>query len=83
MPNSPMHYAFTASQEQFIYQRGRGTGIWIGIGMGIDRDAAREWNGMECPPQVPPYEPSKNHVEITLPKGHEIDPGPKPENPEE
>lgn len=42
-----------------------------------------EWNGMECPPQVPPYEPSKNHVEITLPKGHEIDPGPKPENPEE
>ena len=51
--------------------------------MGIDRDAAREWNGMECPPQVPPYEPSKNHVEITPPKGHEIDPGPKPENPEE
>jgi hypothetical protein len=64
MPNSPMHYAFTASQEQFIYQRGRGIGIWIGIGMGIDRDAAREWNGMECPPQVPPYEPSKNHAKL-------------------
>lgn len=54
-----------------VYQSGRGTRIGIGIGMGIDRDAAREWNGMECPPQVPPYEPSKNHVEITPPKGHE------------
>lgn len=61
MPNSPMHYIFSGSQDQFI----RGN-------RNRNRNAAREWNGMECPPQVPPYEPSKNHVEITPPKGHEI-----------
>ena len=75
MPNSPMRYAFSASQEQFV--RGEGEpepeSEWESIGM--LRGSGMEW--------MPPYEPSKNHVEITPPKGQEIDPGPKPENPEE
>ena len=37
----------------------------------VEARAQREW-GLECSPQVPPYEPSKNHREIKAVKGRKI-----------
>lgn len=70
MPNSPMRYVFSDTEEQFIREGGRETPKRHrnrNEKQNGDLNAAaceRERSGMECPPQVPPLRAVQNQVEI-------------------
>jgi hypothetical protein len=75
MPNSPMRYVFSDTEEQFIREGGkRRNGIGIGMrsrmGIWMLREGA-EWNGMSPAGATPTSRPKPGR-NLRRQKGHEI-----------